>query len=62
MEVYEKTKNCLGHCPECDSENLNYGVNIIDGDSLIYPFVCEDCSCEGREAYNIQYSETWFNN
>lgn len=62
MEVYDETKECVGHCPKCDSENLNYETNINDGDSVVYPFVCDDCGCEGREAYNIQYNETWFNN
>jgi len=61
MTIYNKTKECIGICPKCGSDNLNYETNVNDGDSLYYPFVCDNCGCEGREAYNLNYSETWYN-
>ena len=52
-----KTKQ--GYCPKCNSDNLNYETNVNDGDSLYYPYICENCGFEGREYYTLEFSCHW---
>lgn len=51
---YEK-----GRCPECNSENIHYGVlDISDSvDTIMYPCMCEDCGCTFTEYYTITFLE-----
>lgn len=53
-----ESKNCLGHCPKCGSDNLEYGNTELSGESIAYEFECRECGCEGEEWYNLTYAET----
>ena len=54
----KKTKECIGDCPKCGGERLEYNDSEADCDWLSYPFICEDCGCEGKEVYSVTYIET----
>jgi len=56
--IYTETKECLGECPKCGSNNLDYGEAEILDTTLRYPVICLDCGKEFAEDYNIVYSET----
>jgi predicted nucleic acid-binding Zn-ribbon protein len=45
-----------GYCPNCGKNNLDYSPIEIDGQSLCYPFRCEDCDHEGEEWYNLEFT------
>lgn len=47
-----------GNCPKCGSEYLEYSAVIMEDEHAVYPFKCEDCGCEGKEWYLLQYIET----
>lgn len=49
--------NEKGQCPKCDSENLEYGAIMQYGESIYYPFTCNDCGCEGKEFYSLEFDE-----
>lgn len=51
-------KKCLGMCPKCSSDNLEYGNTELDGTYLGYEFECRQCGCEGIEWYKLVYEET----
>lgn len=52
------TKECLGKCPYCGSESIDYACSEILDNTLRYPGTCEICGGEFNEDYNIVYSET----
>lgn len=52
------SKKCMGLCPNCNSGNLDYGPIEPNGESIFYPFTCEDCGTKGKEYYSLEYSET----
>ena len=54
-----KTKECLGRCPKCGSNRVEYGNHdfMLDG-NLKWDLVCEKCGCEAVEYYNVKYVET----
>jgi len=56
--VTTETKECLGKCPYCGSENIDYASAEILDTTLRYPATCEDCDGEFYEDYNIVYCET----
>ena len=47
-----------GQCPNCKSNNLSYGETELEGNSLGYHFVCDDCKKSGMEWYDLNYSES----
>lgn len=61
MVVETKTKECLGKCPYCGSENVSYDTSEIIDDTLWYPAVCLDCEGDFNEDYAIEYAETQYN-
>ena len=46
-----------GVCPKCGGKNLNYDGLIQDGTCVGYIWICPDCSAEGVEWYNLEFSE-----
>ena len=58
MDKDWESKKCVGDCPKCGKNNLNYGLSEGLDDTRVYPFTCEDCGCEGRECYSEIYTET----
>lgn len=59
--VTDETKECLGKCPHCGSENINYEASRILENTLQYPATCEDCGGEFNENYSIVYCDTSYN-
>lgn len=51
--------NCItndaGHCPMCNSNNLNYEESFIKNEYIYYPYTCSDCGTTGREEYYLDY-------
>ena len=47
-----------GECGKCGSEDIDYGSSEIVDDSLSYEFHCNACGADGKEWYDITYSET----
>ena len=45
-------------CPNCNSDNIEYGSSLLEGNSMGYKITCKDCGCEAIEWYNLEYSET----
>ena len=60
MTVEQKTKECLGKCPYCDSDNISYDTTEILDNTLRYPAVCLDCEGDFNEDYVIEYAETQY--
>ena len=46
-----------GQCPKCKNWNLDYDEMEIEGNSIYYPWTCEDCGASGKEWYNLEFSE-----
>lgn len=46
-----------GKCPKCGNYNLDYDPMEIEGNSVYYPWTCEDCGATGKEWYNLEFSE-----
>lgn len=56
-----KEKDCQGHCPECDSENIDYHGSEIHDEMVIYSAECDECKTNFTEEYQLQYNVTIFN-
>ena len=50
-----------GQCPKCKNWNLDYNEMEIEGNSIYYPWTCEDCSASGKEWYSLEFSEQELN-
>lgn len=49
-----------GQC-SCGSENIQFNdvePHKLDGDCIIYEFLCNDCGRVVQEIYNVKYCET----
>jgi len=55
-KVYTNEK--VGYCPICDGFNLEYEKHVLDCGFMYFPFTCKECKAEGKEYYNVDYSET----
>lgn len=51
-------KNCIGKCPKCESEIIEYGSMELDGEELYYEFTCGNCGKSGKEWYSLNYEES----
>lgn len=47
--------NEVGTCPHCGSDDLVYESMVYEGDSLYYPFKCQECDLEGEEWYSLEF-------
>lgn len=45
-----------GVCPKCKG-TLSYGDSDLNGESIGYDWVCDDCGVEGVEWYSLVFSE-----
>ncbi len=61
MDNDELICHCEGACGCCGSLNLEFGTIEIVDDSIYYPFTCLDCGADGKEWYDLKYSETRMN-
>ena len=46
-----------GQCPKCKNWNLNYDEIKIEGNSIYYPWTCEDYGASRKEWYSLEFSE-----
>ena len=46
-----------GKCPICNSNMLEYFGMESEDDAIYYPWHCPDCGTDGKEWYNINFSE-----
>jgi len=54
--LWEKIKKSVkGQCPKCKSEDIDYGTLEVEGESVVYPFSCNNCEFEGQEYYNLVF-------
>lgn len=45
-----------GVCPKCKKSTLSYGeIEIPDGSSVGYPYICYTCKFEGTEWYLVKF-------
>ena len=51
-------KECMGECPICGSDNIEYGDHELTGDSIGYEFTCNDCGAESIEWFDVVYANT----
>lgn len=56
QKLVEYDAYCVGHCPKCESEEIEYGAVEYINDGLIFPSTCQDCKLEFNEYYNLVYS------
>ena len=52
------TKECMGNCPVCDSDNIRYGEHEFDSNLVTLDFLCMDCGAVGEEVYCLDYCHT----
>ena len=53
-----KSKQCLGLCPVCGSDNIDYAPSEILDNTLRYRAECGNCNQDFCEDYDITYAET----
>ncbi len=44
-----------GTCPKCEKQNLDYGAQDLQDDSIIYPYECPDCKFLGKEWFKLSF-------
>jgi hypothetical protein len=47
--------NKQGRCGNCNSENIEYGASIYEGDYIWFKYDCDDCGSKGKEYYNLKF-------
>ena len=52
------SKECIGVCPICGSDNIEYGDTCIEFQSLGYEVTCNDCGAESIEWFDLVYANT----
>ena len=48
--------NGPGYCPNCGSDNLEYGASEPQDCHIAYPFTCEDCGTKGNEVNAVEFA------
>lgn len=44
-----------GICPCCGSDDLDYDSIEAEGNSVYYPWLCNNCGYSGKEVYNLDF-------
>lgn len=44
-----------GHCPNCNSENLEHEPGSFQGSKIYFPFTCMNCKFEGNVWYFLSF-------
>ncbi|MBR1775959.1 hypothetical protein IJ750_02655 [bacterium] len=52
-----RIKHEEGVCPACGSQNITYDGSEIDGNSMYYKCICDDCDTTFNECYNLVFVE-----
>lgn len=50
-------KHMQGICPNCGSDDLNYGNNALDGIYMGFEWECGECGTIGVEWYVLEFME-----
>ena len=65
----KKFRITQGNCPNCDSDNLDYGDSYPYESDYLYEFQCMDCGIVGEEhytlsfdGYSVGYNDDYFEN
>tara|TARA_R110002020_G_scaffold182352_1_gene377723 strand:- start:490 stop:714 length:225 start_codon:yes stop_codon:yes gene_type:complete len=56
QKLVEYDSYCAGHCPKCESEEIEYRELEWLDESCYFPSSCLDCKLEFKEHYNVVYS------
>ena len=48
-----------GHCPVCQSTDLEFDSYEVEGESIEYPFTCSNCGIAAKEYGNIVFNGYW---
>lgn len=48
--------NKLGHCPFCDSTDLEYGTIQLEHTMCWYEWSCNKCDNTGEEWYTVEFA------
>ena len=59
-ELKLREKSCVGNCPNCGSENINWHDSEIQDGFIVYDADCGDCGQNFQEEYNIVYNITTY--
>ena len=46
----------VGICPNCHSENLDYGTSVLQDMQMGYPVECKNCGFKGKEWYDLKFT------
>ncbi len=56
-----KLKQMEGRCPNCNSDNIDYGELVSDTNTIIpaqyYPIACANCGFKGKAWYKLDFQE-----
>ena len=44
-----------GHCPKCDSPEMDYSIPDWRDGAVEFPFTCLKCGFSGRETYSMDF-------
>ena len=53
-------KECMGNCPKCGSEDIDYGVMEPVGERVVYSVKCGGCGVEFDEEYELVYVISYY--
>ena len=56
QKLVEYDAYCAGHCPKCESAEIEYRALEWQDESCYFPSSCLDCKLEFKEHYNVVYS------
>ena len=48
--------NKQGVCPVCGESDLKYSPVYFNGENAIFEYHCNNCDCNGREIYYIEFT------
>ena len=46
-----------GVCPKCGGDELDFDGFVVEDNSVIYNWACQNCGVCGRECYDMTFSE-----
>jgi predicted RNA-binding Zn-ribbon protein involved in translation (DUF1610 family) len=56
LKIRIMKNNIEGECPNCGSENIEYGYTEIDDDGVGYAYKCNDCGHYDTECYDLVFT------
>ena len=56
MNQQKKRQISRGICPNCGSDDLEYGAIEPEGEGIFYPYTCQGCGFDGDEYYDVSFT------